>query len=94
MRKELTSARTKIALKRETSAAADRVYQPGDQVVLWHEKQVKHRIGEFVGPYTVVAYDLITKTVLVQEDAEARYEKYSTAQVRPLVRTEQKKKTT
>ena len=52
-----------------------------------------HRIGEYVGPFTVIAYDSITKTVLVQNEAGGKYEKYSAAQTKLFIRADPEKKT-
>ena len=55
MVKELASAKIKLALKRKTPAAADRIYQPSDKVIVWRERQVEHRTGEYLGPYIFLA---------------------------------------
>ena len=85
MSKELTSAKVKLALQRKTPADADRVYQPGDKVLVWHENQVENFVGEYVGPYTVISYDSITKTELVPSECGGKYEMYSSAQISPLI---------
>ena len=91
MSKELVAAKAKLALERKTFAVADRIYQPGDKVLIWREKQIEHQIGEYFGPYTVISYDSITKTVLVQKRPEAKYELYRSAQIKPYVMVESKK---
>ena len=53
------------AVKRMTRAAVNQVYQPGDLVLVWREKQVEHRMGEYVGPYIVIVHDMMSKNVLV-----------------------------
>ena len=46
---------------------------------------VEHRIGEYVGPCTVIAHDVLTKTVLVQNESNEKHERYSCAQVKPFL---------
>ncbi len=40
--------RVSRALKHAVPSARDRLYQPGDQVLVWRERQVNNRIGEWV----------------------------------------------
>ena len=61
--KELASAKIKLALKLKTLIASDMVYRFGDQVFVWREKQVEHRMRKYLIPYSVIAYDMISTTV-------------------------------
>ena len=70
-------------LQHNTLPAADRDYSPGDKVLIWWEKQVENRIGEWIGPYTVVSYDAEARIVLVQLSADAQYERCYTVQSKP-----------
>lgn len=55
------------ALHHKTPSAADRFYQPGDQVLAWRENIVNHCAGELLGPFTVLAPDEPMKLVYVQD---------------------------
>ena len=57
MGKIMAEMRVRRALHHRTPSAADRFYQPGDQVIVWRDKIVNHRIGEWLGPFTVLATD-------------------------------------
>ena len=46
---------------------------------------MEHRVGEFVGPYTVIAHGMMSKKVLVQREESSKYEKYSTASAKPYI---------
>ena len=54
-------------------------------MLVWREYQVENRIGEWLGPYSVVSSDPNSKFVLVQKSADARYEMYSVVQVKPFL---------
>ena len=88
MAKHLALTRVNRALKHNTPAATNRVYQPGDEVLVWREKLVENRIGEWVGPYTVKSFDERSRIVLVQKDEDAPHERYNIAQVKPFLRPE------
>ena len=57
----------KRALKHRPPAAADRAYKPGDSVLIWREKIFNNRIGEWLGPFTVLSVDDEKKLVYVKE---------------------------
>ena len=40
---------------------------PGDQVLVWREKVVNHRIGEWIGPFTVLVMDASKNLVYIQD---------------------------
>ncbi len=53
MRKHMAKMRVRRALKHEVPSSSDRLYQPGDQVLVWMERHVNNRIGEWVGHFLV-----------------------------------------
>ena len=59
--------RVRRAFHHRTPSAADRFYQPGDQVLVGRENIVNHRIGEWLGPFTVLATDESRKLVNVRD---------------------------
>ena len=67
MEKIMAELRIKRALQHAAPSSANTVYSPGDQVLLWREKQFDNRIGEWVGPFTVVAVNEQKKQVFVQD---------------------------
>ena len=47
--------------------------------------KVENRIGEWIGPHTVISYDYEAKILIVQKSADAHYERYGTTQVKPFM---------
>ena len=76
MARNLARVRMKGALNYHKPPATKRSYQPGDKVLKWREKQVENQIGQWVGPYTLVSTDEVSRIVLVQLDADSPYELY------------------
>ena len=79
MSSHLASAKINTALKHKTPTAADHVYQPGDLLLIWREKQIENCKGKFIGPYTVIASDPIHKNILVRKSNNGPLECYNTA---------------
>ena len=50
---------------------------------MWREKKVEHRIGEYVGQYSVIVNDMMSKNVLVQKGEGSKYKKNCAASVKP-----------
>lgn len=67
MGKIMAEMRVRRGLHHRIPSAADRFYQPGDNVLVWRENIVNHRIGEWLGPFTVLATDESKKLVYVQD---------------------------
>lgn len=57
MEKHMAQLGIKCALRHAKPPASMRFYQPGDKVLVWKEKQVQNRIGEWLGPFLVVSCD-------------------------------------
>ena len=83
--KHLAHVRIKRALRLQTLQASDLTYKPGDKVLVWREKLVVNRIGEWTGPYTLCSYDAAVRIFLVQKEPESSHERCNIAQVRPLL---------
>ena len=83
MAKHLAQFRVKLALHHQTPRVTDITYQPGDKVLVWREKLVENRIGEWIGPYIVCSYGAAARIVLTQEKPDARYERFNVTQVNP-----------
>ena len=70
-RKEMEQhmARMKLqrALRHQVPSAADTIFEHGQKVLVWCEMIIANRIGEWVGPLTVVQVDQERKLVYVQE---------------------------
>ena len=71
----LAQSKVNRALRHKAPSATDLVYQPGDKVLVWRAEQVGNRLGEWLGPYTIVSSDPTSKIVLFQKSTDARYEK-------------------
>ncbi len=85
MAKHLARARITRALKQSIRSATDNTFEPGDKRLVWREKLVENRIGEWVGPYIVRSNDAKGGIVLVQKDENSAHERYNLAQVRPFL---------
>ena len=84
MAKEMAKVELRRARKHKTQASADRNYAPGDKILFWRKKIVKNRIGEFIGPLTVISYDEFSKIVLVKSViSDSAPQRFSTALVVP-----------
>ena len=74
-RKEMAMHMEKMRIKREMTynvlAAADRIFNPGDKVLVWREKKVEHRIDELLGTFEVVVHDQATKQAHVKDLADS-----------------------
>ena len=68
MSKRLAKVKVKRAKRHHTPSATDHVYQPGDQVLVWMEKQINNRIGTYRSPFTVLNFDADSKLVLIEEE--------------------------
>ena len=82
MEEQMAKLRVKRALHHATPNAVHQTYQPGDQVLVWREKQVESRIGEWIGPLTVVAVDFEQKQVFVQDVKIGAARPFNIAQVK------------
>ena len=89
MAKHLAQVRIIRALKHNTPSATDRVYKPGDKVLVWREKLVENRIGEWIGPYTVKSFNEDFRIVLVQQSEDAPQKRYNITQVKPFLGPEE-----
>ena len=58
----MAELRVRRALEHSTPTASSCVYSPGDQVLVWQDRVVDSRIGEYVGPFTVLATDETKKS--------------------------------
>ena len=77
--------RLQRALRHRVPRSADASFQPGDMVLVWREKRINNRIGEWVGPYSVATADYGTKIVHVQESQDDLARPYNFAQVKPYI---------
>lgn len=78
----MAELRVRRALKHSTPTASSRVYSPGDKVLVWREKVVDSRIGEWIGPFTVLAADETKKIVFVQDVRIGAARPFNIAQVK------------
>lgn len=86
-RKEMTQHMAKLRVKRalhhRVPSAADRSYSPGDKVLVWREKQVNNRIGEWLGPFSVLATDDQKKLMYIQDAKIGAARPFGAGQVKP-----------
>ena len=85
----LARAKANRAMKHNSPPSSDQTYQPGDDVLVWREKQVENRIGEWLGPYKVVAVDVTSKILAVQKDEQSTLERFNLTQAKPFLRPQE-----
>lgn len=69
------------ALRHSTPTASSRVYSPGDKVLVLRERVVENRVGEWIGPFTVLAADETKKIIFVQDFRMGAARPFNMAQV-------------
>ena len=78
----MAKMRVARGLRHSVPLAANRAYDPGDQVLVWREKIVNHRIGEWLGPFTVLGMDASKKLVYIQDVKAGAAHLFNVAQVK------------
>lgn len=78
----MAKLRVERALRHAVPPSADRPFSPGDSVLVWREKIVNNRSGEWVGPLQVTAFYADRKLVYVQEHKIGNLSPFSVAQVK------------
>lgn len=86
MEKKMATLRVQRALRHKVPPAADVVHEIGDQVLVYREKQVNNRIGEWLGPFQVKGVDQERKLVYVQDTEEGEPNAFGFAQVKKYLR--------
>ena len=76
------------ALRHAVPTAANRSYEPGDQVLVWREKIVDNRIGEWLGPFAVASFQPEKKLVLIQYENRGPPEPFNVVQMKPYITLE------
>ena len=87
MRKVLAESqkksRLKSAVKHQSPKMHDYACSPGYKVLLWREKIMNNRIGEFIALFTVRNCYERSKIVAIDQDGVIK--RYSTSQIRPFL---------
>ena len=74
MAESQANSRLKRAIKHQSPKMHNYTYSPGDKVLVWREKIVNNRIGEFIGPFIVCQHDERCNAISIdQEEAIKRY---------------------
>ena len=63
----MAGMKVKRAFKHQTPGSTDKFYQPGDKVLVWKEKVVDSRIGEWLCSFEVLAVDEGKKLMYVRD---------------------------
>ena len=74
--------RVRRALRHATPPAADATFEVGQDVLVWRERKVESRIGEWIGPYKVHAVDQPKKLVFVKDSEEGDPRPFNVTQVK------------
>ena len=88
MSQHVAKVKFKRAVHHSTTLATDRVCQRGNEVLLWREKRIESRIGEWIGPYSVVTTYSRAKIVFTQKEADSAQGRFNITQVEPFLRPE------
>lgn len=88
MEEQLAKDRITRALRHKTPSAARKTYKKGDKVLIWREKIVKSRIGEWSYPFEVRIFNPRTKLVFVKDSVDRRARLFGIAQVKPYLEPE------
>jgi len=86
--KIMAKLRVNRALRHSVPIAADKPYEPGDSVLVWREKQVNHRIGEWLGPFIVHSFDADRKLVYIQDSKIGAPRPFNVVQVKRYITPE------
>ncbi len=84
--KHLAQFLVKRVLQHQNPQATDQNYQSGDKGLVWREKLVEKRIGEWTGTYVAFRYEASARIILVQKESESPQEPYNVAKARPFLR--------
>ena len=82
MQRIMAKMRVARGLRHSFPLAANHAYDLGDQVLLWREKGVSHRIGKWLGLFTVLGMDDSKKLVYIQDVKVGASRPFNVAQVR------------
>lgn len=82
MEKHMAELRLRRSLKHNPPPATDYILKPGDEVLVWREKLVEHRIGEFIGPFLVDSVDHATKTIFIRDSKVGAARPFNISQVK------------
>ncbi len=82
---ERETARMKIqrALKQSVPSATKTVYEVGETVLVWSERVVDNRIGEWLRTFVVKHFDPVSKIVHVQDHVVGPAKPFNISQVKP-----------
>ena len=64
--------RLKRAIKHQSPNMQRYMYPSGDKILVWSQKIVNNRIGEFIGPFIVLHHDECSNIVAKDQDAAIR----------------------
>ena len=67
MERPMEQLRVARALKHATPSGVNNLYNPGDKGLIWRERIVNNRIGEWIGPFNVTSFDAAKRLVFVRD---------------------------
>lgn len=82
----MAKVRIDRALHHAVPPAADVTYERNDEVLIWREKLLSNRIGEWVGPYPVDDWDPEKELVFVRDSPVGPCRPFNLAQVKKYLR--------
>lgn len=82
MAKLIAKMRIRRAHHHNTPADANKFYQVDDKVLVWRERIVNHRTGEWVGPFIVLESDESRKPSITQETKISAARPFNVTQIK------------
>lgn len=86
-RREISVQMAKLKLKgavhNSVTLACDPTHKPVHKVIVWREKQVNNKIGEWQGSFTVTAFDADFNRVYVQDTTDKSLSPFNLVHVKP-----------
>lgn len=83
MDQHMAKLRVMRALRHQVPPSSNSVFEVGESVLVFREKQVNNRIGEWLGPYVVKGIDRDRKLIYVQIKENETPKAFGLAQVKP-----------
>ena len=82
MRTHLDTMRISRALRHNVPSATDKIYEEGDDILVWREKGHTAKNGEYLGPFKVSSFDRSSKLVYIHDIPNAKPRPFNTSQVK------------
>lgn len=82
---DIANLRVQRALRHNVPPSANIAYEPADKVIVWREKLIANRVGEWLGLFQFNSVDNYAKPVYLLLAPESDLSSFSFSQVKPYV---------